>query len=368
MKKDNFIRIMCILFLSSLFFLDTDGKAQNISSFQISFVVDITSADETLRYFEWQHSNIERLTALKGNQLAIATSLLLAREKQSLNDFKNHIENYRSGVYPQNDRYGLLPLRQRTTELRQLLTHIRGLQLQRRIGATIAQYFPASLKLDISIPVYIVVFGNERAVAVVRNVQWKDGAPSFPPDDDGEPTILVNLARLLDEENNVQFQTHTLLQVLAHEAFHAVYNILKRQYPDSLKARTPAEVLLELVHNEGIAYYISLELQRQGRQMPLQWFRETDKAIGTLSDVLAELQSPATPPPRIRELLLNANLSGHFSANYGVAAGLRMAYEIDSRLGREKLASTLEYGFKEFIRLYQQCVKENAVLVPLKNY
>jgi hypothetical protein len=59
---------------------------------------------------------------------------------------------------------------------------------------------------------------------------------------------------------------------------------------------------------------------------------------------------------------MNANLSGSFEGNYGSTAGMRMAYEIDNRLGRSALTTTLLNGGRSFILAYVQlCAHESNV-------
>ncbi|RPI04318.1 MAG: hypothetical protein EHM64_10380 [Ignavibacteriae bacterium] len=51
---------------------------------------------------------------------------------------------------------------------------------------------------------------------------------------------------------------------------------------------------------------------------------------------------------------MNANLSGSFEGNYGATAGMRMAFEIDKRLGRPALTATLMAGSRSFVTTYMQ--------------
>jgi hypothetical protein len=353
------------LFLCLLLFIcfNENLVAQSNNAFRVSFIIDYSSAEEALNYFEWKYSNVQQIANLPGNQLAIATSILLSRENVPPSDFLTQMESARGGISNPVDRYGLAILRERTADLRKLLNQVKSLQLDRRISATLAGYFPDDRTIEATFPVYIVAFGNDRAAAVVRKVRWENQKPIFT--EDGEPTILLNLSRFLDAGSVPQSQAFAVMVTLTHECFHTVYSIFEDLLPDSLKPSTPAEQLLELVHNEGIAYYLSLELQRQGNPLSTVWFQETAKSIETLKSALKEISSPYTPPSRVRELILNANLSGSFTANYGVAAGQRMAYEIDTRLGRRALTQSIPLGFREFVRLYNQCAQYDSSLPKL---
>lgn len=359
MGKPIRVWILSVLLLSAEIL-----RTQPSRAFHVQFELDFQSADELLEYFDWKHSNIDRILSLRGTQLARQTSLLLAREQLPISDFREHLEGVRAGNGSETDRYGLHMVRNNTTELRALVTQLKQYQLHRRISATLEAYFPPDLPVDATFRVYFVVFGNDRATAVVRRVRWQGNEPLFVRD--GEPTILVNVAQYGSPSIDMQAKVLALMGTLTHEAFHAVYEMVREQLPDSLKATTPAETLLELIHNEGIAYYISLELQGQGRQLSPQWYRTTEQAFTVFERALRELQNPSTPPQRVRELILNANLSGDFSSNYGVAVGQRMAYEIDTRLGRRALRETLKGGFRSFFQRYRECVELYPELPPVR--
>ena len=71
------------------------------------------------------------------------------------------------------------------------------------------------------------------------------------------------------------------------------------------------------------------------------------------------MSSPNLTNARAQELMMNANLSGSFEGNYGATAGMRMAYEIDTRLGRPALTATLITGSHSFISTYMQtCLRD----------
>jgi hypothetical protein len=59
---------------------------------------------------------------------------------------------------------------------------------------------------------------------------------------------------------------------------------------------------------------------------------------------------------------MNSNLSGSFEGNYGATAGMRMAYEIDARLGRPALTATLMTGSRSFISTYTRaCLRDGTL-------
>ena len=93
----------------------------------------------------------------------------------------------------------------------------------------------------------------------MRNVIWNYDVPTFVSENKGEPIIVVNLARIIEGSTNVEAQFIEVLSTTAHECFHAAFSVLKKSLPDSIKAKNVAELLLEVVQNEGVAYYLSLQ-------------------------------------------------------------------------------------------------------------
>ena len=66
-----------------------------------------------------------------------------------------------------------------------------------------------------------------------------------------------------------------------------------------------------------------------------------------------------------RELVMNANLSGSFERNYGAAAGLLMAFAIDTKLGRNALTETIAKGVGDFFDKYDALTKQYDELPKL---
>jgi hypothetical protein len=339
--------------------------AQTDPEFDISLNVDFNSAERLLDYYERFTNNSLVVVNQKGNQLAAATSVLLARTRRPSDDFQQQLERVRDNIQAETDIYGLIPAKKRVSELRKLITEAKRRQLDRKVIATIKSYFPNQINISASIPVYFVAIGNERAVAVVRRVVWKNDIPQFVGDDEGDPIIIFNLVRVLEISSNIEEQIIGIMSTLAHESFHSVFALLKQSFPDSLKPQSYTDHLLDLVHNEGIAYSLSMSIQSTGRSPSKQWFDATAKAIESFNNIFLELLSPNLTDRRARELMMNANLSGSFESNYGATAGMRMAYEIDSRLGRPVLAATLLQGAHDFFQKYYQACLQDASLPTL---
>lgn len=348
-----------------LFLIAPFARGQSNPQFDVTLRVDYSSAEEMLEFFDRKTNNSSRVAKQRGNQIAAATSLMLARTYRSADDFTRELELVRDNYKNESDVYGLGPTRARAEQLKKLLTETKKRQLERRVVATIASFFPADAKVSLTIPVFVVAMGNENAAAFVRRVVWKDDTPVFVGNDQGEQVIVLNLARNLSNRGDIETEFVQVLSTLAHECFHAVFGVYRSGAASSIDRNNPAASLADLVQNEGIAYYLSLQLQIGGATPPTRWFDATERAMNALNSALIELHSPSVTAQRARELMMNSNLSGSFEGNYGATAGLRMAYEIDTRLGRPVLAETIREGVREFFAKYVDLCRHQTNLPRL---
>jgi len=349
-------------------FLPAPLAGQPNPEFDVSLQVDYSSAEQMLDFFDRQIFNPEGAANARGNKIAAATSLLMARMDRSPEDFAHQLELIRDDYSTSDDIYGLKAARSHTSQLRKLLTEIRKRQIDKRVIATVESYFPSNTNLSGTIPVYVVVMGNEKAAAFVRRVVWKNERPVFVGENEGQPVVVLNLTRMLEYSNDVNAQFIQCLGTLAHECFHAIFSLYQqssetwREYHNRSGALWQ---LAELVQNEGIAYCLSLQIQIGGQTPAMPWFEATDRAVKNFNSAAKELLSPSIPTQRARELILNANMSGSFQGNYGATAGLRMAYEIDTRLGRTALTGTILGGVKQFFGTYDTLCSQNPTLPRL---
>jgi hypothetical protein len=278
----------------------------------------------------------------------------LARKQVSPDAFHRELELLRDNFRSPDDIFGFGPTRAHLAEIKALLDESKKRELDRRVVATVEQFFPSDSKISTSLTVYIVAFGHENASAFVRRVVWRENTPTFVGEGEGEPVIVVNLARLVNSNPSTEVQFIETLSTLAHETFHAVFAVYQSTSPvwrDLNAERAPYWSLAELVQNEGIAYRISFQ-QRTGGSLPPAVFSSAKDAIPKLNSAMLELASPNITGMRARELLMNANLSGTFERNYGAAAGLMMAFAIDSKMGRNALTETILKGVGDFFRKY----------------
>ncbi|HLP15353.1 MAG TPA: DUF5700 domain-containing putative Zn-dependent protease [Bacteroidota bacterium] len=349
----RYLLYIAIILFSSPSFL----PAQVNQNFNVNLFIDYSAAENLIQLCERSTNNARRVAELPGNQIAASTSLLLARKVKSFDQFVNELELLRDHFRSGEDLYGLEETRRNLAAVKILLAELKKRSIDRKIIATIESFFPRTARINASIPVYVVAMGHENAAAFVRRVEWVNDRPTFVGPNEGSPVIVLNLVRMVQYINSVDVQFIETLSTLAHESFHAVFSIYQETSPEweSIHAsRHPASALAELVQNEGIAYYISMQQQSMVEHPPSDWFRQTGNAIQALNDVMVEMQAPGLTYERATELMLNANLSGSTEKNYGATAGMRMAYEIDRRLGRAALTETIERGMNDFFVKYRE--------------
>lgn len=276
MNRNHYTAIGILLFIILVW---TPSRSQS-PSFDLSFRVDTESAEELLRYLEGTSFNPARITQSRGTQLAATTSLLLARTTESV-ELQRALEMIRNGVTPNEDLFGLTDVRQALPFVRKLLDETKKRQLDRRIRGTLSSYFPADLELHASVPVYVVAFGNEKAAAFVRRVVWNGNTPVFVGESDGEPVIVLNLARcMFSDKLEVQFTE--MLAILAHECFHAAFSLAQQQHPNTPIPHNAMEALAELAQNEGIAYLLSMQIHHGGTAPTREWLSATSRAVQEL--------------------------------------------------------------------------------------
>lgn len=334
-------------------------SAQN-PNFNVSLRLDYASVDALLDFTDGKIANVNRVAELRGNQIAAVTSAMLARQPYSRQNFSAELERLRNGSGSGVDVYGLKTTAAFREQIRALLAEIKKRQLDRKVVATLEQFFPQNARINTSIPVYFVALGNDNAAAFVRRIVWQENTPVFVGEGEGELTIVMNLARSVQYIQEVQIQFVDMMSTLAHETFHAAFGVYQNTSPvwQNIHARVePYWTLAELAQNEGIAYLISAQ-QRTGAHLSAAQLSSAKLAVGELNRALNELQSPSITPSRARELIMNSNLSGSYEKNYGATAGLLMAYSIDAKLGRTALMETLQKGVGDFFAKYQELTRQ----------
>ncbi len=336
-------------------------------NFNVNLQIDYSSAEQMVDLCEGRLHSVNAVAELRGSQLAAATSAILARRQLTPETFLHELELLRDDSKSPDDVFGFVPARAHLAEIKALLAEIKKGELDRRVVATVEQFFPSDARISTTLSVYVVAFGHENATAFVRRVEWRGNTPVFVGENEGEPVIVVNLQRLIGNSMPTNVQFIETLSTLAHETFHAVFAVYQSTSPAwrEINSRRGAFwSLAELVQNEGIAYRISFQ-EKTGSSLPPYIFNEAKDAVLTLNSAMKELQSPGVTETRARELLMNANLSGSFGRNYGAAAGLLMAFAIDTKMGRNALTETIEKGVGDFFDKYDALTKQYDELPKL---
>jgi len=353
--------------LLSIFLIPASLYSQSNPNFNVNLQVDYSSAEQLIEVSEGRLHNVNSVADLRGSQLAAATSVVLARRQFPPGTFQHELELLRDSFKSPDDIFGFGPTRAHLAEIKALLAEVKKGELDRRVVATVEQFFPADARISTTLSVYVVAFGNENAAAFVRRVVWNGNTPIFVGENEGEPVIVVNLVRLIGNSMPTNVQFIETLSTLAHETFHAVFAVYQSTSPawkEIHSRRGPFWSLAELVQNEGIAYRISFQ-ERTGNSLPPYIFNQSKDAVLFLNNAMRELQSPSLTDARAKELVMNANLSGSFERNYGAAAGLLMAFAIDTKMGRDALTETVAKGVGDFFDKYDALTKQYDELPKL---
>ena len=218
-------------YLLAVFLFVSFLSAQSNPNFNVSLRLDFSSIDALIELSEGRIVNVDRVAELHGNQIAAATSALLARRPYSSQNFSRELDRFRNGSSSSDDVYGLNSTLKYLQQIKALLLETKKRQLDRKIIATIDPFFPQRARITASIPVYFVALGNENAAAFVRRVQWRGSTPMFVGEGEGELTIVVNLTRSVQYIQEIQLQFVDMMSTLAHETFHAVFGIYQNNSP-----------------------------------------------------------------------------------------------------------------------------------------
>jgi hypothetical protein len=343
------------------------AASQTNPNFNVRLVLNFESAEKTIGLYEGLTGRGSEIAQLRGSQIATATTGLLAQQPLASSDLEKSLEAIKYRQLIGNDVFRLKEARENVAAIKELLAEIKHRNFAQRVTATVEQLFPATARINTSIPVYIVAFGHHNIDAYVRRVSWRGDTPVFVGEGEGELTIVVNLAKAVYYGRNADERFVGTLSVVAHEAFHAAFGVYKDTSP-SWKAfyaerHSYLDALLDLTQNEGIAYYLSFE-QRTGGYLPNDWDTRVRASFGEFNKSAGELLSTSLPPARANELIQRSNTAG-FWESYGAITGLFIARQIDRSLGRAALVQTVADGPVAFFRTYTELERKDNNLPTL---
>ena len=353
--------------LSLLLMLVACAEAQDHPFFNVLLRLDYSSAEKTVELYQGLSGHPDEVAQLRGSQIALATTSLLARRPLDLSMLERSLDAAKFNQSLDDDVFRMKEARANVTAIRDLLSELEKRNFGQRVASTVEQIFPREARVSTSIPVFFVAFGHENIDAYVRRVVWRGDTPLFVGDNEGELTIVVNLAKAVRYGRTTTERMEGLLSVVAHEVFHAAFGVYKEGSPVwkeySAAHTSPLDRLLDLTQNEGIAYYLSLLQQYHGRDLP-DFSGQAPGVFGNFNRNAALLLSPGITDRRASEIIGRANTSGYWQS-FGSITGMFIAREIDEQLGRPALVETIAAGPADFFGKYASLMKRNTNIPQL---
>ncbi len=328
--------------------------AQDYGEFQMFLDVNALSAEKTIELYQGLSGRPDDIARLRGSQIAVATTAMLAQRRLELTELERALEAAKFNQSLGDDVFRMKEARQNVAAIQELFVELQRRNFAQKVISTVEQLFPAGSKVRARLPIYIVAFGHQNIDAFVRRVVWQGNTPVFVGEGEGELTIVVNLAKAVYYGRSVDERFVGLLSVVAHEVFHAAFGSYKDQ-SQVWRAYYAAhdsyfDHLLDLAHNEGIAYYLTLVQSSRGR-LPADWQERVTGAVATFNASATELLSPTVSQRRAFDILRRANTSGYWE-NFGAITGMIIARQIDQTLGRTALRETIATGPLSFFSTY----------------
>jgi hypothetical protein len=346
------------------------APAQEHGQFQMLLELNYASAERTIELYQGLSGRPADIAALKGSQLALATTALLAQRPLGTAELAQALEAAKFNQDLGEDLFRMKPPRDNVRALKELYDELRRRNFGQRVVSTVEQLFPAGVRVSTTLPIYFVAFGHRNIDAYVRRVTWQGDLPRFGGEGEGQLTIVVNLASALDYGRTTDERYLGLLSTVAHEVFHAGFGAYKDQSPVWRAyyegGQTYLDALMDLAQNEGIAYYLSLIQISRGR-LPADWQQRVMQSFATFNAVAEELVSPALTRRRGEEILRKANTLGYWES-YGAITGMIAARAIDQYLGRTALSESIARGPSDFFRKYAQVAPRDPTLPALSSH
>ena len=338
------------------------SRAQQNDMFNVYLRIDYASAEKTLELYRGLGGRPADIAALRGSQIALSTTAFLAQRPLDTPELEEALESVKFNQGLGDDVFRMHDARANVAAISELLAEAQKRNFGQKVVSTVAQLFPSDARVSTMIPIYFVAFGHQNIDAFVRRVVWRGDTPSFTGEGQGELTIVVNLAKCVNYGRSVDERFIGMLSVVAHEVFHAAFGVYKdgssvwKDYYAS--HRTPFDQLLDLSHNEGIAYYLTLIQSSRGR-LPADGLERARHSFEDFNRNAAELLAPGTTFRRSEDIIRLSNTSGYWE-NYGAITGMIIARQIDQALGRQALSETIARGPSDFFGKYADLMKRDG--------
>lgn len=362
--KSKKAKRLCIFFILHFSFCIVLFSQTN-PHFNVRLNLNYESTERCIGLYEGLSGNGRDIVPLRGSQIALATTAHLARRQLTNEQLQSSLDGIKFGQVDADDIFRMKGARENVAAMKELLATIKRRNFGQRVASTVEQLFPSNAKISTTIPLYFVAFGHQNIDAYVRRVVWYDNVPNFV--EEGELTIVVNLAKAVQYGRTVDKRLIELLCVVAHEVFHAAFGVYKDESP-AWRAyyathQSYLDELLDLTQNEGIAHFLTFE-QRTGGHLPAGWRENVSASFSEFNRSAHELLSAGTSPQRAQLLISSSNTSEYWKS-YGAITGLFIARTIDQKLGRKALTETVANGADEFYRKYISLLENDNSLPPL---
>ena len=345
------------------------SRAQEYGDFDLRLELNVASAEESIELMRGLAGSPTRIAEMPGSRLALSTTATLAQRPLALADLERALEAAKFNQTLGDDIFRLTEAKENVAGMADLLAELRRRNFAQRVVTTVAQIFPAGVRVRTRVPVYVVAFGYQTVDAYVRRVVWRGSEPTFVGEGEGEVTIIVNLSKAMSYGRSTDERFIALLTVVAHEVFHAAFGVYKDGSPDwreyYASHQSYLDQLLDLSQNEGIAYYLTM-IQRTGGRFTPEGERSIRSAFDEFNQNAEELLSPGIDRRRAWDIIRLSN-SSSFWNNYGAIAGMVVAREIDQALGRAALSRTIITGPNEFFNTYVDLMQRDTSLPMLSS-
>lgn len=354
------------LFLASAL-LSVPAHAQEYADFDLRLDLNVASAEESIELMRGLTGSPARIAEMPGSRLALSTTSTLAQQPLTRADLERALEAAKFNQSLGEDVFRLKEAKENVAEMGELLAELRRRNFAQRVVTTVAQIFPAGVRVKTTVPVYVVAFGYQTVDAYVRRVVWRGNEPAFAGEGEGEVTIIVNLSRAMSYGRSTDERFVGLLTVVAHEVFHAAFGVFKDTSPRWREYyathQSYFDQLLDLSQNEGVAYYLTM-IQRTGGKFSPEGERTIRATFEEFNRNAEELLKPGIDRRRAWDIIRLSN-SSSFWGNYGAIAGMVVARQIDQTLGRASLSETLVTGPNAFFGKYVDLMQRDASLPRL---
>ena len=347
--------------------LSTLATAQEYGDFDLRLDLNVASAEASIELMRGLAGSPTRIAEMPGSRLALSTTSTLAQQQLTLPDLERALEAAKFNQSLGDDIFRLTEAKENVPEMSDLLSELRRRNFAQRVVTTVAQIFPAGVRVRTTVPVYVVAFGYQTIDAYVRRVVWRGSEPTFVGEGAGEVTIIVNLSKAISYGRSTDERFIGLLTVVAHEVFHAAFGVFKDGSPNWREYyathQSYLDQLLDLSQNEGVAYYLTM-IQRTGGRFSPEGERSVRAAFEDFNRNAEELLNPGIDRRRAWDIIRLSN-SSSFWTHYGALAGMVAARQIDQTLGRAALSETLITGPNAFFNKYVDLMQRDASLPQL---